>query len=130
MSTIKTIAAAYLGIGGLLLGTQVAMAKNSDPSCVGGARHTLIERTFPPQRTALEELQATLKGEKRRSSLLAIGRHVAGWVPDLYTHVIAGPMTLGAFVSGGTICEPARPQRVCGPDCQEVLRRMAPLRNR
>jgi hypothetical protein len=129
MSIIKTMATTYLGIGGLLLGAQIAMANTNDSSCIGAVRHTLLERTFPP-RTSIDELLATLRGEPRRSSLLAVGRHVAGWLPDLYTHVMAGPMTVGAFVSGGTACEPARPQPLCGPDCQEQLRRMAPLRNR
>jgi hypothetical protein len=135
MQTIKTVAGAYIGIGALLLGTQVMLANTGDPSCIGSTRHTLIERTFPP-RTQLDELQATLKGEKRRSSLLAVSRHVAGWLPDLYTHVVAGPMTLGAFVHGGETCEQAvppdtsvaTPQPVCGPDCQERVRRMMPLR--
>jgi hypothetical protein len=69
-----------------------------------------------------------LKGEKPAAPRLAIGRHVLGWLPDLYTNVVAGPMSLGAFLQGGKTCLQAEPRPVCGPGCLEQLRRLAPLR--
>jgi hypothetical protein len=108
MEILKRAAGTYLGIGACLLAVQMVTADGNDPACLYGSRPVLIERTFP-KRTQLEELQATLKGEPRRHGLLSIGRHVAGWLPDVYSYVLAGDMSAKAFLKGGVTCiEPVR----------------------
>jgi hypothetical protein len=104
MRQLTTVAGIYLGVGACLLGAQLTLAGTGNPMCLYGVRQTLLERTFPPKPSQVEELMATLRGEPRRSNVLAVSRHVVGWLPDVFSHVIDGPMTMREFLEGGTTC--------------------------
>jgi hypothetical protein len=80
----------YLTIGVVIGLTQLGLSKLFEPPCSGIAKHTLWERDYS---------EAT-------HFLWRAGSSVVQWLPDLYSQVFKGDMTVRDYLLGGYHCEP------------------------
>jgi hypothetical protein len=99
----------YFAIGALIGLTQLGLTKLYEPPCNGTAVHTLWA-DFPKR---LEDYEV-LQGKVEESVIFGFTRGLVRWLPDLYTEVVAGDMTVRNYLLGGFRCYPAvpLPQRV------------------
>jgi len=83
--------AGYLAVGAIIGLTQLGLNKLFEPPCSGIVKHALWERGHPED----------------AHFLWRAGSSVVQWLPDLYSRVLKGDMTVRDYLLGGYRCEPA-----------------------
>lgn len=83
--------AGYLAVGAIIGLTQLGLNKLFEPPCSGIVKHALWERGHPED----------------THFLWRAGSSVVQWLPDLYSRVLKGDMTVRDYLLGGYRCEPA-----------------------
>jgi hypothetical protein len=102
MAIVTNLFKGFIGIGVALLAVQVGAAKYlAPPSCGGYITHHLVDPYFPRVDDA-----AALSGVSAPPLTYSLVVKVVRWLPDLYTEVLAGDMSVGDFLRGGPVCHP------------------------
>jgi hypothetical protein len=88
-ASLSSIVIGYLAIGFVVLLSQAGLAKLFEPPCKGQVEHVLWQ---PYEENII------------------LG--AASWIPDLYTHLITGEMSLRDYLLGGYLCTPTASIRI------------------
>ncbi|MEZ5581375.1 MAG: hypothetical protein R3F37_00015 [Candidatus Competibacteraceae bacterium] len=99
-ASLFSIVVGYLAIGLAIGLSQAGLAKLFEPPCKGQVEHILWQ---PYEKN------------------IVLG--AASWIPDLYTHLITGEMSLRDYLLGGYLCIPTASIRIVdSPELDDLLR--------